>query len=312
MRPHSVFRALVTKAAECLLAPRIPLAQTGASDTLLQMKSALVPEIRESLRSLLPLEGAFCVFLEVGLPGSAGTVLLEQWEFRCTSTLSSARTQEDERVYKRACMALRAVAAVSLVLPAVRLRNQLQFQVLANTGEDRWPPGTAVSHYAGRLCAVALHESLTISVGYRDPLPNTVEMNTFPPFSSGTLIGSGSGSYSPKSRSRLPSSGNMAAIAAKCSSAAEAGYLPLNVSIGDDADLYQSGSESGDDIELVIEFDGEEKQPATSAVFRRVCKEAQDLRLFSSSESPSLRIQLMAVQEQFSFLLKAREELSKV
>ena len=314
MRPHSSLYALITKAAESLLLPRIsPSLSVLASDSFLQMRVGEVPGVREAMKRVGAGDTFGDVVLEVGIPGAAGMIVVERWEFRFQPAEKQRQILLDEStVYKHASLALRAITTLSTLLPAVHsYRNQLQYKLTTGGQETPWPEGASVKSFPGKVSALCHNGVLSVGVGYRDPLPSPLEISVFPPSSSPGVIASGSRSSSPRTRPRLQSSGNLAAIAAKCTSAVEAGYLPLCVSLTDDQDLYRSGSESGDEMELVIEFEGEEQMPETSAAFRRACKEAQDLKLFSSTESLSLRLYLSNLQQEFCSLLKVKEQLSK-
>ena len=71
--------------------------------------------------------------------------------------------------------------------------------------------------------------------------------------------------------------------------------------------MYMSGSESEGEMEMVVEGEGE----ATSAVFRRTCKDAQDLRLFSGTGLPSLRVFFEDMKRTFANVQKTKEALAK-
>lgn len=293
-------RSLLLKSVEMILVPRIA-AESGRTEELLQLRGPVLAEIRTEIVAVMPEEGPFEIVVEVGLAGSNGMVTVERWSYVYVPTFRTD-IMDETGFYKAAALTLRAIVACAVLLPAVIVfPNRLQYRISLCSGDmQAWPVSVPVKTIRPIPSVTSCFGDFRLSVSYRDPLPPPPEL--FPV--SSTLL---SGSDSPKTRSRLPSSGNIVAIAAKCASDSDTGYIPLCTSFTDDQDMYMSGSESDGEMQLVMEVEGE----GNSAVFRRACKEAQDLRLFSGRELPALRVYLEDVKRIFESVRKSKEELQR-
>lgn len=295
-------RSLTTKSLEILLFPRVAV-QVGRLETLLQVKSPVLAEVREAIAGVWPGKEGFEVAVEVGLAGGGGVVTVERWQFSYWPKPDPGPDVGEMLFYKPAAMTLRAVIACAVLLPAVSVfPKRLIYRISQQSSTSQpWSPSLPIKTLTARPFLTSPFGEFRIKVDYRDPLPGPGELF---PAASLTLTGSGE---SPKARPRLQSSGNIAALTAKCSAAGEAGYIPLSTSFTEDQDMYLSGSESEGEMELVVEGEGE----ATSAVFRRTCKDVQTLNLFSGRELPSMRVFLEEMKRTFASVQKTKEALAK-
>lgn len=289
-----------------ILIPRIAT-QAGHVETLLQVKSPILQEVREAIGAIWQEKEEFEMGVEVGLAGGSGIVVVERWGFTYVPRPDPGREIEELQLYKPAVMVLRAVIACAVLLPAVLVfPRRLIYRISMRRSELLpWSPTIPIRSVTARPVITSPFGDFRVKVDYRDPLPSPGELF---PISTMILTGSGdSPKLSPKARPRLQSSGNIVALTAKCTAAGDAGYIPLSTSFTEDQDMYMSGSESEGEMELVVEGEGE----ATSAMFRRTCKDAQDLRLFSGTELPSLRVFFEEMKRTFANVQTTKEALAK-
>lgn len=295
-------RSLTIKSCETLLFPRVA-AQVGRTETLLQVKSPVLPEVRQAIAGIWPEKEGFEVVVEVGLAGGSGIVTVERWQFSYWPRPDPGPEVGETLFYKPAAMALRAIIACAVLLPAVLVfPKRLIYRISLRSGDGQpWSPTLPIKTIRARPVLTSPFGEFRVKVDFRDPLPCPGELF---PVSTMSMTGAGE---SPRARPRLQSSGNIVALTAKCTAAGEAGYIPLSTSFTEDQDMYLSGSESEGEMELVVEGEGE----VTSAVFRRTCKDVQALKLFSGRELPSMRVFLEEMKRTFASVQKTKEALVK-